>query len=116
MDVTVERSHVGRLQVEKEQSAPERVVAQTQMKKEGCRQGGEEEHGRLVHKDVGEDCEEEAANMEECEDAEGVVRWRSISQEGSDELWKELCGTMAEEVWEKYEVDEATKGAHQGTW
>ena len=52
--------------------------------------------------------------MEECEDAEGVVRWRSISQEGSDELWKELCGTMAEEVLEKYEVDEATKGAHQG--
>ena len=32
-----------------------------------------------------------------------MVQW----PRGIDQLWKELCGTMWEEVFEKYKVDEA---------
>ena len=34
--------------------------------------------------------------------AEEMVQWRSISQEERNNMWKELCGTVEEEVLEKY--------------
>ena len=40
---------------------------------------------------------------------------RSISQEGFDDLWEELCGKMEEEeVMEKYNIEEAKKSAYRG--
>ena len=47
---------------------------------------------------------EETASKQECEDTKELVQWRSISQKG---MWKEPCGTVGEEVLEKYKVDEA---------
>ena len=53
---------------------------------------------------------EETANRMECEDTKEMVQWRSITQEGIIELWKELCGNMEEEeVMEEYRVDGAQK-------
>ena len=57
---------------------------------------------------------EEAANKPESEDTEEIVLWRSINQEDTDDLWKELCGQMEEEVLEKYKVEEDKKGAYKG--
>ena len=35
-------------------------------------------------------------------------------QEGIHELWMKLCGSMEEEVMEKYNVEEAKEDAHKG--
>ena len=46
-------------------------------------------------------------------DEETRSQRRSISQEGRDSLWRELCAKMEEDVLEKLEVDEAKTGAYQ---
>ena len=42
------------------------------------------------------------------------MQWRNISQEGIDELWKELCFKIQEDVLVKYKVKETKKGAYKG--
>ena len=42
-----------------------------------------------------------------------MVQWRSISPEGMNDLWEELCGKMEEEVLEKCRVKEARKHAYK---
>ena len=54
----------------------------------------------------------ETANRQECEDTKEMIDWRGTSQEGIDRLWKDLCGTMEEEVLEEYRVEEAKKSAY----
>ena len=44
-------------------------------------------------------------------DTEDVVQWRSISKEGVNQNWKELCGRIEEEVVEKDHVEDAKKSA-----
>ena len=57
---------------------------------------------------------EEKTSKREFKDTEDMVQWKSINQEGLDNLWKELCGTMEEEVPEKYKVYENKRGADKG--
>ena len=52
---------------------------------------------------------EEAANRQDFEDTGEMVQWRRISQEGREDLWKELCRKMEELVPEKYKVEEARR-------
>ena len=40
-----------------------------------------------------------------------MVHWRSIRQEGKDDLWKEQCRNMEEESMEKCRVEDAKKDA-----
>ena len=40
--------------------------------------------------------------MQQCEDTEDMVQWRSTSQECINDLWKELCRKVEEEALEKY--------------
>ena len=80
------------------QSAPEVVAAHAQMKK----------------KVAGARMLEEVAGRQEFEDAEGMVQWTSISQEGMNDLWKELRGEIEEEVIEKYKIEREKKEAYRG--
>ena len=57
---------------------------------------------------------EEVANLQDFEDAEDVVRWRSVCQEGVNDLRKELCGKMEEKALEKYKIKKAEKDAYKG--
>ena len=41
-----------------------------------------------------------------------MVQWKSISQKGKYEMWKEVCGTKEEEVVEKYKVEETKTSAY----
>ena len=41
---------------------------------------------------------EKNACMQEFEDTQEMRQWRNISPEGIDEMWKELCGKIEEEV------------------
>ena len=44
-----------------------------------------------------------------------MMQWRSISKDEMTNMWKELCGTMEEEVPEKYtKVEETMTGAYKG--
>ena len=80
--------------------------------KEGCKEGGEEKEGgwwagpqnglRRKHASVSS------------KTRKNMVQWRSINQEGMDNVWKVLCGKMADEVLEKYNVEENKKGACKG--
>ena len=72
---------------------------------EGCVQEEEEEE-KTVRSTL---MIEEIANNQECQDTKDMVQWRSTSQEGIDGTWKELCGTVEEEVLEKCKVDEAKR-------
>ena len=47
---------------------------------------------------------EERASRQEYEDTEELMQWRSISQDCTNELWKELRGSEEEKVLEKYKV------------
>ena len=42
------------------------------------------------------------------------MQWRSINQDKVDNLWKEWCGKMEEEVLEKCQVEEAKKSVYKG--
>ena len=53
-------------------------------------------------------------SRQEPEDTEEMMQWRSISQDGINELWTELSGNPEEEVLEKYKVEEAVTSAYQG--
>ena len=87
----MKRSEGGKLHVEKVRSAPESIVAQTQIKKrDTCK-----EKKRMI-----------AASKQECEDTKDLVQWRSISQEKAG--FERSCA----EVSEKYNMDEAIKGAY----
>ena len=57
---------------------------------------------------------EEVANRQDYEDTEERRQRRHIRQEGTNELWKELCGKMEEEVLEKYKVEEGKEDAYKG--
>ena len=57
---------------------------------------------------------EEVANRQDYEDTEERRQRRHIRQEGTNELWKELCGKMEEEVLEKCKVEEIKKDAYKG--
>ena len=80
---------------------PELMVSNEEERgKEGV---GKEEGGRSVHRsDEGEQKRDGSQ-----------VQW-SINHEEVDNLWKELCGKMAEEVLEKDKVEEAKMGAYKG--
>ena len=41
-------------------------------------------------------------------------KWRSISQEGIDELWKELWDIVEEQILDKYKNVEPKQGTDQG--
>ena len=55
---------------------------------------------------------EDIGNSQDCEDIEEMRLCRNISQERIFVLWKELCGKMEEEVFEKYNVEATKKGAY----
>ena len=57
---------------------------------------------------------EDVANRQDYEDTEERRQRRHIRQEGTNELWKELCGKMEEEVLEKYKVEEGKEDAYKG--
>ena len=57
---------------------------------------------------------EEVANLQDFEDAEDMVQWRSICQEGINDLRKELCGKMEEEALEKFFNQKGREGRVQG--
>ena len=54
---------------------------------------------------------EKEANRQEYRD---MIQWRNISQDGINELWKEFCGKMEEEVLEKYRAVETSNFAYRG--
>ena len=85
----VKSSEGGKQEVEEVRNAPELAVAQTQMKK---RDASKEKKRKIASWST--KMLEETANRPECEDTEEMVQWRTISQEGTDWLWKELCGTL----------------------
>ena len=45
----------------------------------------------------------EVASRQECENTEEVVQWRSIKQEGINDLWKDLCERVERKVLEKFQ-------------
>ena len=51
------------------------------------------------------------SRQEEHEHTEEMMQSRKTSQEGLDELWKELCATVEEEVLEKCKAEKPQKGA-----
>ena len=57
---------------------------------------------------------EEVANRQDYDDTEERRLRRHIRQEGTNELWKELCGKMEEEVLEKYKVEQIKEDAYKG--
>ena len=57
---------------------------------------------------------EEKTSNRENKDTDEIVQWRTIIQEETNHRWKELFGTMEEEVLEKYKVEETVKGAYKG--
>ena len=57
---------------------------------------------------------EEVASKPEFEDTEDMVQRRSMSQEGINDIWKECCEKMEEEVLEKYKVEESKQSAYKG--
>ena len=93
------------------QHVPELMVSLTgAVEEEGGKEGKEEESKKRV---VGWSTErmEDKTSKREFKDTEETVQWRSINQEGFDNLWKE---TMEEEVLEKYKVEENKNGAYEG--
>ena len=100
------RGEGGKPQAEKVRSDSVLVVAQTQMRK---REAGKTKENKI-------ECWstkmlEGRGNKQENEE---WMQWRSISQDGTNELWKEWCANMEEDTLEKYENEEAKKGAHKG--
>ena len=73
---------------------------------------GLEEKKKLKGWSIEETKDKQRSSWEE--DTEGMIDWRSMSQEEMDQCWKELAEKTEEEVLDKYKVEDNKRGASRG--